>query len=393
MRKRRLSVLAKTLITFASVIALIIVLAASYVVYIFASYYRVGEQDLSITSNTPSEFSAVSVDTVYSITTYNIGFGAYSQDYTFFMDTGYDEDGNKTAGHWGKALSEEDVIFNTKGVIKTISDINPDFAMFQEVDTNSTRSYHVNQYEMITSAFPVLDAVFCLNFHSAYLPYPLYDMHGSVEAGLTTLSRYKIQSAQRKEYTISSSFSKLFDLDRCFEVNVINVSNGKKLYVVNSHMSAYDEGGVIRAQQIKELNDFLSACQEEGSYVIVGGDFNHDLLTYNPDYTYNKDTNRVFGMTKKAPDWLSFFFNKDGSSSLIDGYKVIASDNSPTCRNNDIEWIPDESFVCAVDGYIISSNILVDSIENIKTTNGKKEIDGFAYSDHEPVLLKFKLAA
>ena len=218
-------------------------------------------------------------------------------------------------------------------------------------------------------------------------------MHGSVEAGLTTLSRYKIQSAQRKEYTISSSFSKLFDLDRCFEVNVIDVSNGKKLYVVNSHMSAYDEGGVIRAQQIKELNDFLSACQEEGSYVIVGGDFNHDLLTYNPDYTYNKDTNRVFGMTKKAPDWLSFFFNKDGSSSLIDGYKVIASDNSPTCRNNDIEWISDESFVCAVDGYIISSNIVVDSIENIKTTNGKKGIDGFAYSDHEPVLLKFKLAA
>ena len=69
MRKRRLSVLAKTLITFASVIALIIVLAASYVVYIFASYYRVGDQDLSITSNTPSEFSAVSIVTVYSITT------------------------------------------------------------------------------------------------------------------------------------------------------------------------------------------------------------------------------------------------------------------------------------------------------------------------------------
>jgi hypothetical protein len=71
-------------------------------------------------------------------------------------------------------------------------------------------------------------------------------MHGRAYAGLSTFSRYKIEEARRVEYTISDSLSKLFDVDRCFSVSVVRVSNGKKLYLVNSHMSAYDKGGTIR---------------------------------------------------------------------------------------------------------------------------------------------------
>ena len=98
---------------------------------------------------------------------YNIGFGAYSQDYTFFLDTGYDDDGNETCGHYGKAKSKDAVLFNTNGAITTIANLNPDFALFQEVDVKATRSYKVNQYELITDSFSTYDSVFCLNFHSA----------------------------------------------------------------------------------------------------------------------------------------------------------------------------------------------------------------------------------
>jgi endonuclease/exonuclease/phosphatase family metal-dependent hydrolase len=377
-----------TLISINIVIDLIIVIVGGYLLYIVASYSRIGNVSLDVTNN--STLDLVNTSETYSITTYNIGFGAYSQNYTFFLDSGYDDNGNETVGYYGKALSKDDVLFNTNGAIKTIQEKSPDFALFQEVDTNSTRSYHVNQYEKITSNFTTYDQTFCSNFHSAFLPYPLYDMHGSVQAGLAIMSKYKVTSANRYEYTISNSMSKFFDLDRCFAVNTISVSNGKTLYIVNSHMSAYDSGGTIRKQQMLELNNFLTKCQENGDYVIVGGDYNHDLITYNPSFSYTNE-NRAFNMTKKAPDWIAYFFNEDGTSELIDGYSVYADDSNPTCRNNDVEWDPNNTFVCVVDGYIVSNNITVSLVQNIQTKQGNKNLDGFAYSDHEPVYMEFSL--
>lgn len=379
-----------TLITIATVIGLIIVFAGAYVGYIFASYSRIGDIDLTI--NEAATLDKVDVSTTYSISTYNIGFGAYSQDYTFFLDTGYDDEGNETCGHWSKGRSKEEVEFNTNGAISNIQALNADFMLFQEVDTKSTRSYKINQNELITNAFSTCDNVHCVNFHSAYLPYPLYDMHGSVNAGLTILSKYKMQSAKRYEYTIADDFSKLFDLDRCFAVTTIKVSNDKTLYIVDSHMSAYDKGGTIREKQMAQLNKFLDDCQKEGAYVIVGGDFNHDLITYNPLYSYTNE-NRAFGVTKKAPDWVAYMFDENGKSPIMDGYTIYAAENNPTCRNNDIEWTPGETFVCTVDGYIVSDNIKVTDIKAIQTKNGKKGIDGFAFADHEPVYMEFELIA
>ncbi|MBE5762960.1 MAG: endonuclease [Clostridiales bacterium] len=388
-----------SLITIAIVIGLIIVLAGGYVGYIFLSYSRLGDMDLSIDSKSTLEY--VDVNTQYSCTTYNIGFGAYSQDYTFFMDTGYDEYGNETCGKYGKAFSKEYVETDTAGAINAVKELSPDFMLFQEVDTKSSRSYKVNQHEKIVENFEAFDSVHCVNFHAPFLPYPLNDMHGYVNAGLTSLSKYKIQSAQRKQYTVSDSFSKLFDLDRCFSVCVVKVTNEKNLYIVNSHMSAYDKGGTIREKQMQELNNFLKACQDEGHYVLVGGDFNHDLITYNPMYSYtsenkphwyeNAETHSAIWQQKKAPDWVAYMFNEEGKSPIIDGYTIYAAENNPTCRNNDMEWVPGSTYVCAVDGYIASNNIKVNKIEAIQTKNGVKGVDGYAFSDHEPVYIEFEL--
>ena len=156
-------------------------------------------------------------------------------------------------------------------------------------------------------------------------------------------------------------------------------------------MSAYDEGGKIRQKQLDELNAFLTMCAQNQDYVIVGGDFNHDLLTYNPQFNYDKINNRAFNMTLKSPDWIAFFFDENQKSPLVDNYQLIAADNWPSCRNNDIEWDEEETFVCCVDGFIVSNNIEVLVNKNIKTGLGNKNIAGFAFSDHEPAYLSFKL--
>ena len=385
----------RILITTGVVLGCVVLAAGGYVVYVIASYNRIGDQALTVDAKAKSD--KVVAGETYTAVSYNIGFGAYSQDYTFFMDTGYDDAGNPTCGHYGKAKSKEAVEFNTSGAVNAVKKENPDFVMFQEVDTRSTRSYSINQDERIMNAFADYDHVHCVNFHTAFLPYPLYDMHGEVHAGLTTLSRVKITAAERKQYTVADSLPKLFDLDRCFSTHKIAVDNGKNLYIVNSHMSAYDEGGTIREKQVAEMNAFLKSVKDSGDYVIVGGDFNHDLLTYNPEFAYTSDAgHRAFGMTKKTPDWVSFYFNKEGKSPLIDGFKVVASDNHPSCRNNDIEYDPAKSFVCLVDGFIVSDNIEVVAHETVQTMDtraehGNKGYPGFAYSDHDPVKVQFKL--
>ncbi len=52
------------------------------------------------------------------------------------MDTGYDDEGNETCGHYSTAKSKEEVEFNTNGAVQTMLDQNPDFVCFQEVDTD-----------------------------------------------------------------------------------------------------------------------------------------------------------------------------------------------------------------------------------------------------------------
>ena len=382
-------ILKRILIGVGIAVGVVVLGAGGYVLYVVLSYNRIGNCDLTVDHQ--SQLETVETGKSYRALSYNIGFGAYSQDYTFFMDTGYDENGNPTCGKHSTAKSKDEVIFNTTGAINAAKSTGADFVMFQEVDTKSTRSYKVNQDEEIQKAFTDYDHVHCVNFHTAFLPYPISDMHGSVNAGLTTISKYQIQSAERKEYTVSTGFSKFFDLDRCFSVQAVKVNNGKTLYIVNSHMSAYDEGGEIRTKQVAELNAFLKEKHDNGDYVVVGGDWNHDLLTNNPEFPqYTKD-NKPFGEKKKTPDWVSFYFNDEHKSPLTDGYNVVASDNIPTCRNNDIEYEPGKTFTCVVDGFIVSDNITVTAHQNVQTKQGNKGYDGFAYSDHDPAQIEFEL--
>ena len=370
---------------------LIILFILGYAIFILASYNRI-EDNLVLQVENSASFDTIDINNQYTISTYNIGFGAHSQDYTFFMDKGETLDGQKTKGRWSKAKSLEEVTFNTSGAIKTITDLSPDFCLFQEVDTLATRSFKVNQYQMIKVGMPTYNSTFGENFHSPYLPYPLHDMHGRVNAGIATLSKYKITASTRYSLTVTDSLSKLFDLDRCFVSNEFNTSDGNKLIVVNIHMSAYDEGGVIREKQLEELNSYLKTVKELGYYVIVGGDFNHDLLSNNPLYNYDLENNNPFAeyISHKKPDWLQMFFNEDKTCNIEEGYQVIASSNAPTSRDISVEWEIGKGYVSVIDGFIVSDNIEVISSETIVTTNGKKKINHFAYSDHDPVLLTFK---
>lgn len=362
----------KVLLLIGIILIFAILVIAGYVLYVVLQYDRIQDNtQLSIEGSAINK--TLSLEETYSIATYNIGFGAYLPDYSFFMDLGVMKDGTPVGGKYGKAKNKESVLMLTEGVISSVKAFNPDFIFYQEVDEESSRAYKVNQKETIFKAFPDFNKTFAINFNSAYLFYPLTDPHGKTLAGLVTLSRYEMDNAIRFSFPIDDSFpTRFFDLDRCFAAHYIVVENGKYLVLVNCHMSAYDEGGLIRRKQLEMLNNFITKEYNNGNYVIVGGDFNHAL---------GKDVATIFSSEQQFPEWMNILDNSD----LAEGFSIVRSDNYkevPTCRTADIPYEKGVNFTTIIDGFIVSDNIEAHS------TNINNE---FAYSDHMPVLMEFNL--
>ena len=135
------------------VLAVILLALAGYIIYLYASYHRI-EDNLPLqveTSGDDSEktYTVLTTDQKYSALTYNIGFGAYTPDFSFFMD------GGKSS--WAK--SKESVLETVQGAGELAASKDPDFALIEEIDLDSTRSYHVNEYDILKDCFPDYDYV------------------------------------------------------------------------------------------------------------------------------------------------------------------------------------------------------------------------------------------
>lgn len=112
----------------AAVFCTVVILLCAYLGWLTVSDYQpLYKENLVIAHMTDKE--NVELDKKYSITTYNIGFGAYSQDFDFFMDGGTES----------KAKDRETVMKNINGAVDELNKIDPDFAFVQEIDINSSK--------------------------------------------------------------------------------------------------------------------------------------------------------------------------------------------------------------------------------------------------------------
>lgn len=147
----------KVFLSILILIVSLVVVVGGYCGYLVVSYERIGNVDLDV--NSKALESTLKLNNKYSAVTYNIGFSAYSQDYTFFLDTGYDIDGNETCGYWSTARSEEESLINLNGSLNTVQELDLDFVLLQEVDINSTRSFNINQNQLFVDGFIVSDNI------------------------------------------------------------------------------------------------------------------------------------------------------------------------------------------------------------------------------------------
>ena len=356
----------KILIAFAIFLVAILVIVGGYVAYVFIAYHRLGT--FAVTAEGKAAADKVSLATDYTLVSYNIGFGAYESDYDFFMD----------GGKQSRAPSKERLDTNLKNIAAFLKNRNADFYFIQEVDFESTRTYHVDERNYLNEALAGRSHIFAQNYDSPYLFYPIFCPHGASKSGIMTYSPATISSAERIELPVESGVSKLLDLDRCYSKSCVATANGKELVLYNFHLSAYTTDGKIATEQLKLILNDMEDEYKKGNYVVGGGDFNKDLLGDSSKYFWKSD--KEYTWAQPIPEGTFDDYHVSLTAPL---YAEGTQTPKPTCRNADAPYREGHQFVVTLDGFLTSDNVTVvsDAVLNSE----------FAYSDHNAVTMTFRL--
>lgn len=340
-------------------LALILLLAAGYVGFMIITDYKPEAQISLEIENNKTEI--LNTKDEITITTFNLGYGTMDESVDFFMD----------GGKMSRGVSKEKTLENMAAIIKTLKNLNSDLMFLQEVDVKATRSYKVNELQLLQDEFKNYSSNFAINFKVPWVPIPISKPHGNVLGGLTTLSKYDIKSATRYDLPGKSSFFvQLGDLDRAMTVNRMPVENGKELVAVNAHLSAYDKGGTVRKVQLGFIKAFIEEEYAKGNYVIIGGDWNQQMPGSDAF---------DFPTTEQWPEWL-----QDVPKELTPNNFTWAFDKTvPSDRTVEKPYTPGENLLSVIDGFLVS-----DNIEILSTVGTDLQ---FKNSDHNPVTIAFKL--
>ncbi len=338
---------------------LILFLVLAFV--LFLSYamiddYRPGEVESQQVFSDPD---IIRDSSALSLLIWNIGYAGLDASMDFFYDG-------------GKQMrpSREGVRRNMDGILKTLSPYRDfDFVLLQEVDKNSRRSYHLEEFQLIQDGFPGYHAFFGKNYDVSFVPLPLKEPMGKVESGLMTLSRHKPNRVERRSFPGNYAWPmKLFMLDRCFLVSRFSLANRKELVVINTHNSAYDDGS-LRAAQMEYLRAYLLAEYAEGNYVIVGGDWNqtpYGVVPELPGHLFDTENLTYVEKDYPGPDWIWAF-----------------DPSQPTNRRVKTPYDPEHTATTIIDCYLLSPNFKRVEVRT-------KDVD-FEFSDHQPVEMHVKL--
>lgn len=147
----------------AMLLALVIVVVGGYVAYVFISYHRLPDSLALEPGASGSGLMLAADGREYSVVSWNLGFGAYSADFGFFMDGGTES----------RARSKQAVLDNPGHAFDRLRTEDADFMLLQELDIGSTRSHHVDEAALAIENLPGYSTVFAQNYDSPYLFYPI----------------------------------------------------------------------------------------------------------------------------------------------------------------------------------------------------------------------------
>lgn len=334
-----------------------IVLAGLIIYATLTDFQPPEKEDVSSVGNNDAPLT----DTL-SLMSWNIGYGGLGAESDFFYDGGKSVISPRA---W--------VDKNIAGARQTLLDYadSTDFFLLQEVDVSSKRSYYQNEVTALADALSTYNHAVAINYKVKYVPIPFTSPMGGVLGGVLSLGRFRPSESTRYQYPGRFEWPRrLFFLDRCFLLQRYPLKNGKQLLVLNTHNSAYDTTGKIKAVEMEYLRNFLMSEYNKGNYVIVGGDWNQCPPNFDCN-AFIKDNMQPYDQTNVAADFLPADW-------------VWAYDPKiPTNRSNLFPFDKSRTATTLIDYFLLSPNIQLLDVKNINMD--------FIFSDHQPVWVQVKL--
>lgn len=296
-------------------------------------------------------------DSIMSCVIWNIGFTGLGAETDFFYD------GGKVV-----TQTEELVAKNRQGVLDFVKYChNATAFMFQETDSCSKRSHYVDMTRVLNEVLPNYEATYAANYDVKFVPIPFTDPMGKVHSGLASYFKGRVLSTERHRFDSQFSWpQRLFFLDRCFSSHIVEIKEGVRICFINTHCSAYDTSGTMVANEIQRLMSFADSIHTTLQIpVIIGGDWNQCPPEYNPVDP------------KKYNEY------KVSDNQLPAGWRWISDTSIPTNRKLNEPYIKGKSYTSVIDFYAVSPDVEVVSVETV-------DLD-FAFSDHQPVELRFTI--
>lgn len=341
------------------IVLVIVAAAAGLIAWLSIAEYRPeAVEELSFTARDESA-PALPQGESLTVLSWNIGYAGLGSNADFFMDGGENVKSSDRVRVESNLLNISQLLYGENA---------PDLILLQEVDTNSSRTYNIDQSACLAGA----NAAHALNYSCPFVPFPLPPI-GKVNSGVFTTTDYAIDRAERVSLPCPFSWPvSTANLKRCLLVSYLPIEGSdRQLVLVNLHLEAYDDGeGKIA--QTRQLNEFIQAEYEKGNYVIAGGDFN-----------------QIFpGSLEVYPNthpelWEPGVLTED---MLPVGWSYAYDLRVPSCRLLNRPYDPEDTENTqhyVIDGFILSPNVTLESVETLD--------EGFIASDHNPVLLRVTL--
>lgn len=343
------------------ILAAVVALVLLFVLAATVAEYRPADTE-AVAPTGAGTADAVSPGQTLRVLSWNMGYGGLSETADFFMD----------GGSGVRTQDRAQVAENVQAAIDLIAAEDADIVYLQEVDRNSTRSWHINELATISGAAAGYQSAFANNFRVMYMPFPL-PPYGHIDSGICTLSRYNAADAARIQLPCPFSWPvSTLNLKRCLLVERIPVEGSdRELVLINLHLEAYDSGeGKIA--QTKMLAELMQAEVDKGNYVIAGGDFNQSFSSVDTSM-YPLQGNGLWEC------------GEIDTTAFSSDWQFLMDTTHPTCRSLDRPYDRgDADFqFYMIDGFVVSSNVKVDSMETI-------DLD-FVNSDHNPIRMTVTL--
>ena len=343
----------KVLKWLAIVVGIVLVLAIGLIAFLSITEFKPADREAAAYFNA-DETEAAATDKVFTIFTWNTGYGGLGEESDFFMD----------GGEMVNPPSDEAIAKNLAGISSFLSETEADAWLLQEVDVNSARTNNENQFAIYKSAL-VGSSAFAYNYKCPFVPIPIPPM-GRIEGGVATYTPH-LMSDDAERVSLPCPFEwpvRAANIKRCLLVTRLPLEGtDKQLVLVNLHLEAYDDGEGKKAQ-----TDLLVQVLEEeyakGNYVVAGGDFNQSF----PGVL---DVYPIMDSEKWTPGILE-------NSILPEGWSFAYDYAAATCRLLDAPY-SDACQKYVIDGFIISPNVELVEVNTV-------DLD-FTWSDHNPVKL------